>query len=251
MTSGANANQQVTTREAYVAYTVGNGDPAKNLTATAGLFALPFGYILPVSSATYISPERPLAFSEAGYGIFATQDYDKGIQLSYNTAQQLLFLPAGLKLTAALVNGSGRTSNDTDGFKDQVYHIGYQTPNKVVSVGGSYYYGQINTSAVPSNLAPNAPGMTAPPNIPGSTIPIGTGPQYTGRKKELYGADAQIVLPFGPFVNAEYVGGLFEQRSYFGAPGANGLSTAYAKDNHIDGYYVTGGLTFGQTGAIR
>lgn len=230
VTSGANANQQVTTREAYAAYTFGSGDPAKNLTATAGLFATPFGYILPVSSATYISPERPLAFSEAGYGLFPTQDYDKGIQLGYNTGQQLLFLPAGVKLTAALINGTGRTSNDTDRFKDQIYRIAYQTPNKVVSIGGSYYYGQIN---IPNVLAAPA---------------AGTGSTYTGRKKELYGADIQIVLPSGPFVNAEYVGGLFEQRSYFGTPLATGLTTTYAKDNHIDGYYVVGGFTFGQTG---
>ncbi len=231
VTSGANANQQVTTREAYAAYTFGNGDVKKNLTATAGLFATPFGYILPVSSATYISPERPLAFSEAGYGIFATQDYDKGIQFSYNTGQQLLFLPAGIKLTAALVNGAGRTSNDTDRFKDQIYRIAYQSPNKIVSIGGSYYYGQVN---VPNVLAAPA---------------AGTGSNYTGRKKELYGADLQIVLPSGPFVNAEYVGGLYEQRSYFGSALANGLTTTYAKDNHIDGYYVVGGFTFGQTGA--
>lgn len=229
-TSGANANQQVTTREAYAAYTFGNGDAAKNLTATAGLFATPFGYILPVSSATYISPERPLAFSEAGYGIFNSQDYDKGIQLSYNTGQQLLFLPAGIKLTAALVNGTGRTSNDTDRFKDQIYRIAFQSPDKVVSIGGSYYYGQVNT--------PNV--LTAPA--------AGLGSNYTGRKKELYGADIQIVTPFGPFVNAEYVGGLYEQRSYFASPAATGLTTAYAKDNRIDGYYVVGGWTFGQTG---
>ena len=234
--SGANANQQVTVREAYAAYTLGNGDAKKNLTATAGLFATPFGYSLPGSMANSIAPERPLAFSEAGYGIFNSQDYDKGIQLSYNTGQQLLFLPAGLKLTAALVNGTGRTSDDTDAFKDQIYRIAYQTPNKIVSVGGSYYYGQIN----------NTTG-TAAGGVSG-TILGSTGYPYTGRKKELYGADVQVVTPFGPFVLAEYVGGLFEQRSYFNAASANGLTTAYAKDNHIDGYYVTGGWTFGQTG---
>lgn len=236
VTAGANANQQVTVREGYVAYTTGNGDAAKNLTATAGLFATPFGYILPVSSSTYLTPERPLAFSESGAGIFTNQDYDKGIQLSYNTGQQLLFLPAGLKLTAALVNGSGRTSDDSDAFKDQIYRIGYQSPNKIVSFGGSYYYGQINTSGIPGNLAT-------------STAITGTGSQYTGRKKELYGLDAQIVTPFGPFLNAEYVGGLYEQRSYFASPGASALTTAYAKDNRIDGYYIQGGWTFGQTGS--
>ena len=235
VTTGANANQQVTVREANVAYTGGNGDASKNLTATAGLFATPFGYDLPSSQANLIGPERPLAFSESNAGIFTNQDYDKGIQLSYNTPRQLVFLPVGLKLTAALINGSGRTSDDSDGFKDQIYRIAYQTKDKIVSVGGSYYYGQINTSGIPGNLT--GTGIT------------GTGSQYTGRKKELYGADAQIVTPQGPFVNAEYVGGLYEQRSFFGAPGANALTTAYAKDNHIDGYYATAGWTFGQKGS--
>ncbi len=235
VTTGTNANQQVTVREANIAYTLGSGDASKNLTATAGLFATPFGFDLPSSQANLIGPERPLAFSESNAGIFTNQDYDKGIQLSYNTPRQLVFLPTGLKLTAALINGSGRTSDDSDGFKDQIYRIAYQTKDKVVSVGGSYYYGQINTSGIPGNLV--GTGIT------------GTGSQYTGRKKELYGADAQIVTPFGPFINAEYVGGLYEQRSFFGAPGANALTTAYAKDNHIDGYYATAGWTFGQKGS--
>ena len=235
--SGANANQQVTVREAYAAYTLGNGNAAKNLTVTGGLFATPFGYALPLAMANSVAPERPLGFNEGTAGIFNAQDYDKGVQLGYNTGQQLLFLPAGIKLTAALINGTGRTSDDTDAFKDQVYRVAYQTPNKVVSVGGSYYYGQVN----------NFPGAAAA-GVTG-TILGATGYPYTGRKKELYGADAQIVLPSGPFVNAEYVGGLYEQRSFFGAPGANAVTTAYAKDNHIDGYYVTGGFTFGQKGS--
>ncbi len=233
-------NQQVTTREAYAAYTFGSGDATKNLTVTAGQFATPFGYILPVSSATYLSPERPLAFSEAGAGIFATQDYDKGVQLSYNLGQKLLFIPSGLKLTAAFINGSGRFSENSDRTVDQVYHVGYQTTDKVFSIGGSFYEGQIKTSGIPGNL------LTG-----GAT---GTGYQYTGRKKELYGADVQIALPTGPFLNAEYVGGTYEQRSYFAggtAPFTNSsaLTTAYAKGNKIDGYYAVGGYTFAPAGS--
>jgi len=233
VTPGANANQQVTVREAYVAYTGGDGSAAKNLTATAGLFATPFGYDLNASQANLLSPERPLAFNEGSAGLFNSQDYDKGVQLSYNTGQQLLFLPAGLKLTAALINGSGRTSDATDGFKDQVYRVAYQSKDKVLGIGGSYYYGQVNVPAVTG--------------FPAS----GTGPQYTGRKKELYGADVQVVLPGGPFVTAEYVGGLYEQRSFFNDGSATpfALSTVYAKDNHVDGYYVNGGYVFGALGS--
>ena len=223
-------NQQVTVREAYAAYTLGSGDPAKNLTATAGLFATPFGYDLPSSQSNLIAPERPLAFNEGSAGLFNGQDYDKGVQFSYNTGQQLLFIPAGIKLTVAAINGSGRTSNDTDHTIDTVYHVGYQTKDKVLSLGGSYYYGQIKN---PATL-----GFPA----------AGTASQYTGRKKELYGADAQIVTPFGPFLYAEYVGGLYEQKSYFASPTAATTTTTYAKDNKVDGYYATAGWTFGQTG---
>lgn len=231
---------QVSVKEAYGAYTFGDGDAAKNLTLTAGQFATPFGYVLPGSMANFLTPERPLAFSESGTGIFANQDYDKGVQLGYNLGQKLLFIPSGLKLTAAFINGAGRFSENSDRTVDQVYHIGYQTPNKVFALGGSYYEGQIKDTAIPGNL------LTG-----GST---GTGYQYTGRKKELYGADAQLALPVGLFVNAEYVGGLYEQRSFFTggvSPFTNDTSTTtvYAKDNHIDGYYAQGGWTFGQTGA--
>ena len=108
--------------------------------------------------------------------------------------------------------------------------MAYQTPDKVVSLGGSYYYGQANV-----------PGVLGSPAT-------GTGSTYTGRKKELYGVDAQVVMPFSPFVQAEYIRGLYEQRSYLALPNNNTLTTVYAQGNRIDGYYVTGGWTFGQAG---
>ncbi len=231
--TGLTTNQQVTVREGYAAYTFGNGDTARNLTVTAGQFATPFGYALPGSQAALLTPERPLVVSEAGYGIFNSQDYDKGVQLAYNTQQQLLFLPAGLKLSVAAINGAGRTSEATNRYIDTVYRAAYQTKNKVLGLGISYYEGQIDAPAI----------------VTGAT---GTGPTYTGRKRELYGADGQLQLPAGLFVNAEYVGGLFEQRTSFSG-GDNltlpTLSTVYAKDNHIDGYYAQGGWTFGLNGS--
>jgi hypothetical protein len=130
ITTGATTNQQVTVREGYVAYTFGSGDPAKAATVTAGEFATPFGYELPSSTANILTPERHLVTSEASYGIMANEDYDKGVQLSYNTPQQLIgFLPGGLKLSASFINGTGRASEDTDRRIDQVYHVAYQTPN--------------------------------------------------------------------------------------------------------------------------
>jgi len=247
ITAGANANQQVTVREGYVAYTGGNGDPNKNLTFTAGEFATPFGYILPSSMSNSITPERPLAFSEANYGIFNSQDYDKGIQIGYNTPRQLAFIPIGLKLTFAAINGAGRVGESSDRKIDMIYRVAYQTPSKVLALGASYYYGQIkdpNTGLAVTSLLSN------------------TGPSYTGAKKELYGVDTQIAIPTGEsqvFLNAEYVGGIYEERTFFtgtpdGLPGGSNLTngtalqTVYAQGNHIDGYYVQGGYTFGATG---
>ena len=241
ITAGASANQQVTVREGYVAYTSGNGDPSKNLTFTAGEFATPFGYILPVSSATYLTPERPLAFSESNYGIFNAQDYDKGLQIGYNTQQKFIFIPAGLKLTFAAINGAGRTGENSDRKIDTIYRIAYQTPSKVLSLGASYYLGQIKD--------PNT-GLAA------TSLLNTTGPNYTGAKKELLGFDGQLAVPVGDsqvFLNAEYVGGTFEERTFFTGTATdltNGtsLQTVYAKGNKIDGYYVQGGYTFGATG---
>ena len=241
ITAGSSANQQVTVREGYVAYTTGDGDASKNLTITAGEFATPFGYILPVSSSVYLTPERPLAFSEANYGLFNAQDYDKGIQLSYNTSSQLAFIPSGLKLTVAGVNGAGRTGENSDRKIDTIYRIAYQSPNKLISLGTSYYFGQIKNANT---------GLAA------TSLLNFTGSRYTGAKKELLGFDGQLAIPTGTsqvFLNAEYVGGIFEERTFFtgtGNPLTNGsaLQTVYAKGNRVDGYYVQGGYTFGATG---
>ena len=240
--SGATPNQQVTVREGYVAYTLGNGDAAKNLTITAGQFATPFGYALPVSMANFLTPERPLAFSEANYGLFNSQDYDKGLQIGYNTPQQLLFLPAGLKFTVAAVNGSGRVSEDVDRTLDTIYRVAYQSPSKVLSLGASYYLGQINDPDT---------GLAA------TSLLNNTGSRYTGARKQLLGFDGQLAIPTGKnqvFLNGEYVGGLYEERTFFtGTTNAltNGsaLQTVYAKDNKVDGYYVQGGYTFGAAGS--
>jgi len=242
VTAGTSPNQQVTVREGYVAYTLGDGNAAKNLTITAGQFANPFGYALPVSMSNFLTPERPLAFSEGNYGLFNAQDYDKGLQIGYNTPQQLLFLPSGLKFTVAAVNGAARTGEETDRTLDTIYRVAYQSPSKVLSLGASYYLGQIND--------PNT-------GIAATSLLNSTGSRYTGAKKELLGFDGQLAVPTGKnqvFVNAEYVGGLYEERTFFtgsanGLVNGSALQTVYAKDNKVDGYYVQGGYTFGATGS--
>ena len=225
ITAGATPNQQVTAREGFIAYTFGDGS-AKYPTLTAGLFSNPYGYELSTSPALILTPERPLAFSEAGYGLFPNQDFDKGVQITYGVA------PGGLplKLTAALVNGAGRTGEEVNRRIDQIYRAAYQSTNKQLGVGVSYYDGEIDT----------------PGTITGA---LGTGPAYVGRKRQLIGADAQITLPTGPFVLAEYINGTYEQRTAFPTFAALAPTTVYAPGNKVAGYYAQGGYTFTPAGS--
>ena len=144
-------------------------------------------------------------------------------------------------MTFAAINGAGRTGENSDKKIDTIYRIAYQTPNKLLAFGASYYLGQIKDPN--TGLA-----ATSPPNI--------TGPNYTGAKKELLGFDGQLAVPVGDsqvFLNAEYVGGTFEERTFFTGTttdltNGTSLQTVYAQGNKIDGYYVQGGYTFGATG---
>ena len=141
-------------------------------------------------------------------------------------------------MTAALVNGTGRTSNDTDAFKDQMYQIAYQTPEQGVSMGGSYYYGQINVPDVTAICRAGPPGRSPA----GSAV---HGPQ----EGAVRGGRADLDRRAARSCYAEYVGGLYEQRSLLRhCRRRERLTTVYAKDNHVDGYYAAGGWTFGQTG---
>ncbi|MBV9850945.1 MAG: S-layer homology domain-containing protein [Armatimonadetes bacterium] len=219
-------NQQVTVRESYVAYTFGNGDSTLNPTVTAGLFANPYGYQLFSSAANILSPERPLAFNEGGQGIWANEDYVLGAQIGYNTQRQLVFLPSGLHLSYSAVNPNGRATDNQTRHIDSIYRANYQTPNKELGLGVSYYDGEVSN---------------------------GTGTTFREPKKQLFGVDGQLQTPAGFFLNAEYETGKYETRSYFGPPNASGLATfvtdPYVKNNQIAGYYVQGGWTFNQTGA--
>ncbi|BDI28077.1 hypothetical protein CCAX7_001280 [Capsulimonas corticalis] len=217
-------NSAVSVREGYVNYTFGNGDPLKNIGITAGMFSTPFGYILPLSTANHIQAERPLAFNEGGQGLFSGQDYDRGVQVTGGSAS--------LRLTAALINGTGQVSNDTDRQVDQVYRAAYQTGDKKLGIGVSYYNGHVPDYS-------------------------DVGPAYQSRKKELTGADVQYNPTANIFVNGEYVAGKFEQRTYFANPAGSLLnqstlalsSNVYAPGNKVEGYYALGGYTFSPAGA--
>ena len=200
-------SQAVTVREGNFSYTPGDGSSAYP-TITVGMLANPFGYELPLSSSAILSPERPLAFAETGNGLFAGQDYDRGIQLYYGKGQ--------LKFSATAFNGTGLASNDTTRQIDQIYRASYQTPNKQFGVGVSYDNGEIKS--------------------------------YPGMHKKLTGFDAQYISPSGPFILGEYVDGTFESRSYFANATDTSPTTTVAPGNKVDGYYVQGGYTANQSG---
>lgn len=224
-TSGPNTTS-VTLRNAYGAYTFGDGDAAKNVSITAGQFANPFGYELFASAAAYLSPERPIGFDENGYGIWANEDYVVGAQAAYSLQQKLLFLPPGLNLSVSAVNPNGRAQDNNTRHIDTIYRIKYQTPSKVLGLGVSYYDGEQSSGSFSATPASDS---------------------FREPRKSIYGVDGQLQTPAGLFVNAEYEAGLFETRSYYNAAGAF-TTDAYVKNNQMAAYYVQGGWTFGQTG---
>jgi hypothetical protein len=160
-----------------------------------------------------LSPERHLAFNEGtlAAGPFANQDYDRGIDV--------VVPDESLKFTVALLNGSGLTNGTSNNrYADQIYRAAW-TPTKEVSGGVSYYNGR---------------------EVPAGTTAFG--------EKRLWGVDAQWAMPSGPFVMGEYMGGKFEQRSFFATPAATTLTTASAPGNDTNGWYVQGGYVFSPTG---
>ncbi len=215
------SNSAVTVKEGWASYTFGNGDASRYPTMTAGQFADPFGYILPLTTAATLSPERPLAFNEGSAGLFSNEDYERGVQVVY--------APSVYRFLFAAINGTGTVSDDESHRVDTIYKIGAHTKDNVLAGDVSYWYGHVPF-----------------------TKTIGT--NYIDQKKELWDADAQFVSPYGPFLIGEYVAGKYEQRAFFGETAATatnpfGFGAANAPGNMVSGYYVQGGWTFDPAGS--
>jgi hypothetical protein len=229
VTTASSANQQVTVREANGTYTFGDGT-SKYPALTAGLFATPFGYILPASQSTNLTPERPLAFNESNHvGLFDSQDYDKGAKVQYSMDN--------FTGTYALISGSGRQAETIDNHGDSVVRLQYNSPTKIFSVGASYYDGAVYRQR-PASLQTYAT----------------EGETYPEPKKQLAGFDAQANYD-GFFADYEFVRGTYESRSYFDSAAVTSSSfvydnplgfetDSYVKGNQVQGSYVWGGYTF-------
>lgn len=218
--SSNSTNAAVTVKEGWVCYTFGNGDPMKNPAITAGQFATPFGYMLPLGTNVMLTPERPLAFNEGSAGIFANQDYDRGLQLAYS--------PTLFRLVFAAINGDGSVGNDESHGIDTIYKAGVHDPKNILSADVSWYQGHLPDTAH-------------------------TGTSYIALKKDLWDVDAQATAPTGPFILGEYLAGRYDERDYFGGTTSStnplGFTTAEIEPgNHIKGYYVQGGWTFEKQG---
>lgn len=211
----------VTVKEANILYTTGKGNPNTSPSFLFGLFANPFGCYMPLSSNAIITPERPLAFSEnSTFGLWAGQDYDRGVQFTVPKERT--------KVSVSLVNGTGSTVNDYDRHIDQIYRVTYNGGPKITA-GVSYYNGELSSSSAST----------------------------TSRKKELTGIDAQYKPTKNWLFQGEWIGGKYEQRSYFAAPASGSTSGQYldfngnvaAPGNKIEGWYLIGGYTFSPTGS--
>jgi hypothetical protein len=227
VTASSNPNQ-INVLDANGQYTFGAGNPTKEPTVIAGGIINYFGYMLPQSPADFLAPERPLAFSEGGVGMWQNQDFDKG---AYVTLPLLNCLTA----YAGAWNGGGRYTELDKTRPDGVYRLRFQKSTgmfKMLGLGASYYDGTISRSDA---LAP-ATGQANPE--PSSF----TGGNYQEGKKNLTGFDAQIQTTSGIQLLGEYVSGQFDERTYFGS--ATSLTqNAWAPGNKVDGWYVQGGFT--------
>lgn len=219
-----NSTTPVKVLEAYGRYTPGDGS-SKYPYIQMGGFANFFGYILPLSPIGFWTPERPLAFSENNnYGMWDSQDYDKGVKIGYAPADSPWSLAYGV------VNGTGRNSENVSDHFDSIYRVAYSTPDKVLNLGASYYDGRIYYSDTSADLTP-----------------IG--------KKQLWGVDGQVFAKNGLFLMGEFERGTYEKLSFFSGATPSSLAftqyanagnvdnTAYLKGNQAQGYYVWYGYT--------
>ncbi len=216
--TSATGTAQIFVRRAQGTYTFGDGS-AKNLSLTFGQFVNPFGFSINNPRPVQYQPERPLAFNESPVGLFAGQEFDRGVQLRY--------APLPYAMSATVLNGTGSNTNDTNRVKDLILRATY-LPRPDLSVGASYYNGTILTTTDPA----------ANTQTPGD--------------KKLYGFDAQFTSPAGPFLQTEYVAGKYEALAPVSLGAPSGTTPAipgrFLPGNDIEGYYLIGGYTFSPRG---
>lgn len=241
-TAGAD---EITVKEAYVTVKnfglqavpglgslVGDGKFFTTMDLTFGQQVTPFGYYLQFSSGDREAPERYIAFSDTGSGLFLNQDYEKGISLNGLLLNRFQY-------QLGLFNGNGVATNDLGRTKDFIGRIGVGLADNW-DIGVSGYNGAgPNTGTNVTVAAPVTvtPGLTVQP--PGTTPPVGPVALGIGsdrrRVRSLIGFDTQYYFPFHAALKLEYV------RGKGGLNGNNaGAQLPAALRPHVDAATVEG-----------
>lgn len=246
--------QELTVKEAYVVvknfpFQLKNPGVAPWFQADfwLGQGVTPFGHYLPYSSSDRSAPERYIAFSDAGPGLFVNQDYDKGASLKGKFFNKYEF-------HMGVFNGNGVASNDLGRQKDFIGQIGTQlTPTW--RVGVSNYEGDGSTfgTAVTGDGYIGLVGSETPTTAAdGTKLNSNNNPavlKTRERRRRLVGFDTQYqfgssVAPSAE-VKFEYVHGRG------GQVGSNQTVIpkeffAYVDNTEVEGYYLELNRHFGE-----
>ncbi|MBB6052172.1 S-layer homology domain-containing protein [Armatimonas rosea] len=202
----------------------------------------PFGHYLPYSSSDRSAPERYIAFSDAGPGLFVNQDYDKGASLKGKLFNAYEF-------HMGLFNGNGVVSNDLGRKKDFIGQIGKQvTPGW--RVGVSAYDGDGSTfgTEVAANGYIGLVGTETPTTASdGTKLNASNNPVVLStreRRRHLFGFDTQYAVGSSSELKFEYVKG------HGGQVGSNQTVVpkefyAYVDNAEVEGWYVEMNRHFG------
>ena len=132
------AGSSVVAKDAYIAYTLGSGDPYANVTVTMGQYLLPFGFQVLQSSGVRETPETATVVRRLFSG-----DYDRGLKVSSPLDNRLIW-------EAGLFNGTGPNVRDNNHDKDLVGRVRYRVSPEF-NIGASGYTGI--TTTVRDNVA--------------------------------------------------------------------------------------------------
>jgi phosphate-selective porin len=187
-------------RETYVKIT----DPwLKMFSLTAGLLQDQFGFELNQSSSERETPERArmnqtLFPTERDLGVFGTAVFPKSSPLY------------GLKLDAAVMNGSAGVAPEFDSYKDYTGRVQYSRTTRsekiAYALGGSYYTGGYRIGSVKDYNA-----STLASGNQGFVFATDTANYNRKAKRNYVGADMQLTFDWKPgitILRAEYIQGL-------------------------------------------
>jgi hypothetical protein len=134
--AGTRGKYNVTTKDAYITYTLGDGNASKNYAVTAGQFLTPFGYQLVQSSSVRETPEN----AQIVKTLFDAVEYDRGVKL--NSGLDYPFF-----VEVAAMNGYGAGANVTDNNHDKAF-VGRvrKSFGNTLDTGVSFYSGKAGTT---------------------------------------------------------------------------------------------------------